>query len=217
MGGFADFGDFAATALTYPAVVFTFPLAVVVIFWLFSLVFGIGGSVADSPEPGSAGAVGGALAALGVGGVPAAVPVSLVIALGWFASMAGAELIESGPARALVPVGALLVGWAGTWLLVLPLRKAFPAASGLYHEDFVGKVCIVRTSRVTSGFGQAEVDADDGGTAVIQGRAEGPEAAELTSGRRALIFAYEPDGAFFWVAPYDAGDLPDTDGNRALP
>jgi uncharacterized membrane protein YqiK len=142
--------------------------------------------------------------------VPAAVPVSLVIALGWFASMAGAELIESGPARALVPVGALLVGWAGTWLLVLPLRKAFPAASGLYHEDFVGKVCIVRTSRVTSGFGQAEVDADDGGTAVIQVRAEGPEAAELTSGRRALIFAYEPDGAFFWVAPYDAGDLPDT-------
>ncbi|TDC77201.1 DUF1449 family protein [Streptomyces hainanensis] len=197
-------GDFFDTATHFPAVVFTFPFVVVLAFWLFSLVFGVGASVADSAEPTADGA-GGALSAIGLGGVPAAISVSLVIAVGWFAAMVGAELVEPAVGRALVVPAALLLGWLGARLLALLLRPVFMGERGVYHEDFVGRVCLVRTSTVTASFGQAEVTADDGGTAVIQVRAEGPEGEELTAGARALIFGYEPERAFFWVAPYDAG------------
>ncbi|WSA47689.1 hypothetical protein OIE51_19160 [Streptomyces sp. NBC_01803] len=199
-------GDFCSTALQFPAVVFTFPLGVVLAYWIFAVLFGVGTGVAEAAAgPEAPGGFAGGLALLGLGGVPAAVPVSLIIALGWFTAMAGTELLDAGWRRALTLPAALFAGWAGARLLVLPLRRTFPAEHGIYHEDFVGRVCVIRTGRVTAGFGQAEVAADDGGTSIIQVRAEGPEAAELTSGRRALIFGYEADREFFWVAPYDLG------------
>ncbi|WP_228081600.1 DUF1449 domain-containing protein [Streptomyces profundus] len=199
-------GDFFSTALDFPAVVFSIPLAVVLLYWLFALAFGVGAGDVDADVSADAGA-GGGFGWFGLGGVPLAVPLSLLVALAWFVSMAGAELIDEGVGQAVVPPVALFVGWAGSWLAVRPLRRLFRAESGIYHQDFVGRVCEVRTSRVTGGFGQAEVAADDGGTAIIQIRAEGPEADELASGHRALIYGYESDGGFFWVAPYDAGPL----------
>jgi hypothetical protein len=48
-------------------------------------------------------------------------------------------------------------------------------------------------------FGQAEVTAQDGSSAIIQVRQTGEHA--LTFGKRALIFDYDTDGEFFWVAP----------------
>ncbi|SOD65102.1 hypothetical protein SAMN06297387_12099 [Streptomyces zhaozhouensis] len=212
--------DFFSTALEFPAVVFSIPLAVVLLYWLFALAFGVGAGAVDAADGVADG--GGGFGWFGLGGVPLAVPLSLLTALAWFASMAGGELIDDEVGRALVPPAALVLGWAGAWLAVRPLRRLFEPESGLYHRDFVGRVCEVRTSRVTASFGQAEVTADDGGTAVVQIRAEGPEAAELAAGRRALIYGYEADGGFFWVAPYDAGPLdpgPDEPGpgrNRAL-
>ncbi|MDT0306354.1 hypothetical protein RM780_05185 [Streptomyces sp. DSM 44917] len=211
-----DLGDFAETALSFPAAVLTFPLAVVLLYWIFSVVFGVGASVGEDAAPGGeGGAFAGALALAGLGGVPPALPVSLVIAVGWFVAMAGTELLDPGwPRVATLPV-ALLAGWAGAAALVRPLRRAFAAERGIYHEDFVGRVCVIRTGRVTDRFGQAEVTADDGGTSVVQVRAEGPEAAELGAGRRALIFGYEPEGQYFWVAPYDSGESSPGE-NRAL-
>ncbi|WP_067225791.1 hypothetical protein [Streptomyces sp. NBRC 109706] len=199
-------GDFFSTALEFPAVVFSIPLAVVLLYWLFALAFGVGAGAVDADAPVDAGSAGG-FGWFGLGGVPLAVSLSLLVALAWFVSMAGTELIDDGVVRAFVPPVALFVGWAGSWLAVRPLRRLFVAESGIYHQDFVGRVCEVRTSRVTGGFGQAEVAADDGGTAIIQVRAEGPEAAELAAGHRAMIYGYEADGGFFWVAPYDAGPL----------
>ncbi|MDT0342916.1 hypothetical protein [Streptomyces litchfieldiae] len=207
--------EFFTTAAQFPAVVFTLPLAVVLLYWIFSILFGVGASVADTAEPGEPGGVAGALALAGLGGVPAAIPVSLVIAVGWFVAMTGTELLDAGWQRAAALPAALLGGWCGARLVVLPLRRAFPAEQGVYHQDFVGRVCVIRTGRVAHDFGQAEITADDGGTSIIQVRAEGPEAAELTAGRRALIFGYESDGAYFWVAPYDSGDLGPGE-NRAL-
>jgi hypothetical protein len=201
--------------MQFPAVVFTFPLAVVLLYWIFSVVFGVGASVADGAEPAEAGGFAGALALARLGGVPPTIPVSLVIAVAWFVSMAGTELLDAGWQRTLTLPAALVAGWGGAWLAVLPLRRVFVAETGIYHRDFVGRVCVIRTGRVSDRFGQAEITADDGGSSIIQVRAEGPEAEELTAGRRALIFGYETDGEFFWVAPYDAGDV-GPEENRAL-
>ncbi|MFJ6772737.1 hypothetical protein ACIQOV_17535, partial [Kitasatospora sp. NPDC091257] len=68
--------------------------------------------------------------------------------------------------------------------------------------DFVGRVCVIRTGRVTADFGQAEVTAEDGSTATVQVRTATPEPA-LTAGRTALIFDYDAEGEHFLVAPFD--------------
>jgi len=57
----------------------------------------------------------------------------------------------------------------------------------------------IRTGTVTGEFGQAEVTAQDGSSAIVQVRQTGEHA--LTHGNRALIFDYDTDGEFFWVAP----------------
>ncbi|MEU4119630.1 hypothetical protein AB0F71_34675 [Kitasatospora sp. NPDC028055] len=161
---------------------------------------GTGGGTADGGH--GAGHHGGVLDALGLGGVPATVAVSLLVALAWFVSLAGTVLTSGAPARGGVFVVALVASWAGTRVLVRPLRRLFPEDRPVTRGDFVGRVCVIRTGRVTADFGQAEVTAEDGSTATVQVRT--PQAdPELTAGRTALIYDYDADGEHFLVAPFD--------------
>lgn len=160
-------------------------------------------------EPGHGGA--GALATAGLGGVPVTVVLSLLVALSWFLTLAGSAALRGaglpgGPVRVLlllaVTAAALVGAWFGTWLLVRPLRRLFPHVRPPSREDFVGRLCVIRTGGVTDRFGQAEVAAPDGSTAVVQVRQTGGDT--FSSGSSALLYAYDPDGEFFWVAPFDA-------------
>ncbi|MFJ2865420.1 hypothetical protein [Kitasatospora sp. NPDC087314] len=152
---------------------------------------------------------GGVLGALGLGGVPVTVAVSLLVALAWFVSLAGTVLTSGAPARGGVFAVALVSSWAGTRLLVRPLSRLFPEDRPATRGDFVGRVCVIRTGRVTAEFGQAEVTAEDGSTATVQVRALTDEPG-LAAGRTALIFDYDADGEHFLVAPFDPAALPGT-------
>ncbi|MFH8381876.1 hypothetical protein ACH4E7_13150 [Kitasatospora sp. NPDC018058] len=149
-----------------------------------------------------AGHHGGVLDALGLGGVPVTVAVSLLVALAWFVSLAGTVLTTGAPARGGVFAVALVASWAGTRVLVRPLRRLFPEDRPTTRGDFVGRVCVIRTGRVTADFGQAEVTAEDGSTATVQVRVLDAEPG-LTVGRTALIFDYDVAGEHFLVAPFD--------------
>jgi hypothetical protein len=173
---------------------------------------------------------GGPLAAIGLGGVPATITLSLLIALAWFASLAGSVLAGGGtpvpPLAGAVLAGALAAAWLGTRLAIVPLRRVFREEPAASLRDFVGRTCVVRTGRVGVDFGQAEVTAEDGSSAIVQvrrhaldvapggtatGTATGAPAGAaepaLTAGSTALIFDFDPDGQFFWVMPY-AGPTP---------
>ncbi|MFC4532303.1 hypothetical protein [Sphaerisporangium dianthi] len=236
-------GEFVRTALGFPTVLFSFPLVVTVGYWILVLLGSAGIDMLDAGDAGEAGHGAGALSALGLGGVPATVTVSLLLAVAWFASLAGTALlgVPSVAARTAVLVGASLSAWLVTRVLVAPLRRVFAVHRSPSRDDFVGRTCVIRTGRVSSDFGQAEVRASDGSSAVIQVRqtqwpshapreglvaesaprggngfeppagdesAAGHERA-LRSGDTALIFAYDADGEFFWVTPYDAELEPD--------
>ncbi|GAA5004147.1 hypothetical protein GCM10025734_42170 [Kitasatospora paranensis] len=73
------------------------------------------------------------------------------------------------------------------------------------RRDFVGLGCVIRTGRVGPDFGQAEVRAADGSSAVVQVRQNRADAAAAGSGLRAgtsaLIYDYDAEGEFFWVMP----------------
>jgi hypothetical protein len=99
MDGFVD------AALSFPAVLFTPLLIIVVAYWAVV--------VAGGADPDAELGDGGLLAYAGLGGLPAAVPLSLLVAFAWFGSLAGA---------------VLLPGWIA---LVAALHRHARAAGGL--------------------------------------------------------------------------------------
>ncbi|MCX5205796.1 hypothetical protein OG897_30650 [Streptomyces sp. NBC_00237] len=191
--------EFLHAAAGFPTVLFTAALVVVVGFWLLVLV---GGADHDSFEGDVNTDV------LGFGGVPVSVSASLCIALVWFLSLTGsvigARAGAVGTGRTVVGAAVLLaavvLAWTLTRIAVRPLAKLFPDEPGPSRHDFVGLTCTIRTGRVDAGFGQAEVAAQDGSTAVVQVRQYGAEALAL--GSTGLLYAYDEDGEFFWVSPY---------------
>jgi hypothetical protein len=197
-------GEFVDAALAFPTVLFTFPLLVVVGYWVIVLFGGLGG---DDDDPG---AVGGFMAGIGLGGVPVSAVLSLLIAIAWFASLAGSTLLDRAQTPASLDTAlssamlaaAVACAWIVTRLLVVPLRRFLPNEIVPSRRDFVGRMCVIRTGRVTQDFGQAEVTAPDGSSAVIQVRQTGEE--PLSAGSTALIFDYDADQEFFWVMAYDA-------------
>jgi hypothetical protein len=187
-------GEFVDAALGFPAVLFTFLLVVVVGYWLLVLLGALDIEALDFDADGDV------LGGVGLAGVPVAVTASLLIAIAWFVSLAGTVLVGGVLLLAILAlVVAIAVAWFATRLLILPLRRLFPTAPEASRADFVGSVCVIRTGRVSQTFGQAEVTAADGSSAIIQVRQTGTDT--FAHGTAALIYDYDTDGEFFWVTP----------------
>ncbi|MEW2634176.1 hypothetical protein AB0903_21645 [Streptomyces sp. NPDC048389] len=211
--------EFLSTAFAFPTILFSAALAVVIFFWLLVLLGTAEHDSFDSDvEPSGIGTS-------GLGGVPVAVAASLLITIAWFTSLAGSVLLRRSdlagvPYAALacaVLAAAVLVAWVVTRRLVRTAAKLFPDERVPSRQDFVGMTCTVRTGRVDAGFGQAEVRASDGSTAVVQVRqldanGEGP----LATGSTGLLYQYDEAGEFFWVTPFTTiGELPGADSSNA--
>ncbi|MFD4030463.1 hypothetical protein ACFWVP_07970 [Streptomyces sp. NPDC058637] len=213
--------EFLSAAIAFPAVPFGAALIVVVCFWLLVLAGAAGHDSFDTDLDADA---------AGVAGVPVSVSVSLAVAISWFISLTGSILVVrsgvTGTARSLLHVvvlaGALLIAWGAVRMLVRRFRRYFPAQPPPSRQDFLGQLCTIRTGSVTADFGQAEVAAADGSTAVVQvRRLERPTASGsgdvedvFVAGSAGLLYAYDAEGEFFWVSPYDAALDP---GPRPLP
>jgi hypothetical protein len=182
---------FVTAALAFPAVLFSFLLMVVIGYWVLALV-----GVLDV-EDGDIGFF---------GGVPLPLSLSLLVAFSWFLGLVGTVLIDGVDTPLRVGLGfgvliAALVGGAlGTRLVVVPLRRVFAGAVPS-RQDFVGRVAVVRTSTVTEDFGQGEVAAADGASAIISIRLAGE--GNLGLGSRVVIYDYDSAGEFFWVSPLE--------------
>ncbi|MFK0235375.1 hypothetical protein [Streptomyces vinaceus] len=193
-------GEFSTAALGFPAALFSAALVVVIGFWLLVLVGGADHHGFDGHGHGDA---------VGAGGVPVTVAASLMIAIAWFTSLTGSVLVRrldpSGAVRAgldlAVLAAAMLLAWSVTRLLLRRLRVLFPDQPPPSRLDFIGVTCTIRTGSVSASFGQAEVAAADGSTAVVQVRQQGHD--DLRAGSTALLYAFDEDGEFFWVAPFD--------------
>lgn len=199
-------GEFVDAALSFPAVLFTFMLAVVVLYWLLVLLGTLDLDIGGGDDGGDDGDDG-FLDGIGLGGVPVTVTLSVLIVVAWFASIVGAIVLAAFDLVTFIHVllgigvlfAALVAGLLVARLVALPMRKLYVSGPEASRSDFVGRECVIRTGRVSADFGQAEVTAVDGSSAIIQVRQTGEH--ELFSGRRALIFDYDNDGEFFWVAP----------------
>jgi hypothetical protein len=172
--------EFVAAALAFPTVLFSLLVLVVLAYWLTVALVGMD---FDAPV------------------LP--ISLSMFVVVTWFAGLVGTVLTPEGKLRYAVLAGALLVGALATKILLIPVRNWTKPEKPASRNDFVGRTAIVRTTRVTENYGQAEVTADDGGTAVVQVRAA--KSTELTAGQTALIFDYDAEGEFFWVVDITTG------------
>ncbi|MDQ3405345.1 MAG: hypothetical protein M3548_18470 [Actinomycetota bacterium] len=205
-------GAFVDTVLRFPVVLFTFLLVVVIVFWLLVLA---GAFDADSVDSGDGFADG-----LGFGTVPLSIALSLMIVVAWFLSLVATVFIQdaalSPPITLVLSIAALLAALVAallvTRIVVLPLRRLFPEANVASRNDFVGLPCVVRTGSVDLTFGQAEVTAADGSSAIVQVRKAGDD--PLRAGGTAVIYDYDPVGEFFWISPMDTA-LPTPDSPTA--
>ena len=196
MGGFLD------AVLSFPTVVLTPLLVVVIGYWIVVIA---GGADPDTDaDGGDAGS--GPLAFLGLTGVPMSVIFSLLVVVAWFGSLAGAQLLTGWPMW-LVLIASIVAAWVVTRLALIGLSRVWPHATAASRTDFIGLTCVIRTGTVTRTFGQAEVHAPDGSSAIVQVRSPGDD--DLRAGSRALLFDVDPDGEFFWVVPADIALRPD--------
>ena len=161
----------------------------------------------DGGGDADAGGLSGFLGTLGLRGAPATVALSVLIAVAWFLSFSGSTLLRQHDlagfvADAGVLVGALVLAWLATRILLRPLRRLFRADPAASRSDFIGQMCVIRTGRVDEKFGQAEVTASDGSSALVQVRQTGEH--KLSAGSNALIYDYDADGEYFFVMPFGA-------------
>ncbi|GAA1033390.1 hypothetical protein GCM10009557_34980 [Virgisporangium ochraceum] len=198
--------EFIEATLAFPTALFSFLLVVAVGYWVVVLLslldldlFDAAGVDADGVAAADSG-IASAMTAAGLGGVPVTVVLTVLIAFAWFFSLAGNAFVGGIPlARAVVLPVALGGAYLGTRSIVVPVRRLLPHRPAPSRMDFVGRHCVVRTGQVGPDFGQAEVTADDGSTAIIQVRLAAYSLAD--AGWTALIYDYDAETEAFWITP----------------
>jgi hypothetical protein len=196
---------FLAAALSFPTVIFTVLLLFFALYALATLIgaadiesldgaFGLG----DADE----GLLDGALNALGVAGVPLTIFGGAATLFAWATSfLASRFLPDMLPMQILILLGAVVLGTAAAAAALRPLRSVFNSIEGPSKKEIVGKICTIRSLRVTDGAGTAEVE--DGGAGIIA-EVRCFRENELTLGSKAIVYDYDPEGGVYHVGPIDA-------------
>ncbi|GMU51759.1 MAG: hypothetical protein AMXMBFR33_09050 [Candidatus Xenobia bacterium] len=195
------------TVTTYPTVIFSGLLALLLVYWMVVLLGGLLGA-ADLDHNGIPDFLEHdlhlerLLEDLGLAALPLAPVLTLVALLGWGATCLVS--LSAGPLSAgwgsLVLLGVLLgVLWPAVWLArrMVPRREA-PMATR--RRSLVGKVGRVRSGCLTSVVGAVELR--DGGKILVEARlGEQYAEQELSSGSDVLLFDYDEGRGVFLAAP----------------
>lgn len=153
------------------------------------------------------GGLAGIIAALKLRSAPATVVLSLLVLFSWLFCVMGMQaalrVLPEGAlvyAKAAAFLGAPLLALPFTSLAVRPLARIFVPPKAAAKTDLIGKVCTIRTGKVTDRFGEAVLD-DGGAGLVVRVRVDTGEA--LSRGDQAVIVGYDEQSQEFTVAPME--------------
>lgn len=204
--------SFADALSSYPTIVYTVLLGVVLFYWLLALIgvvdvdaLGHGHFALDAD--GSADDVGDLaayLVAFGLNGVPFSVVVTLLVLVSWTLScLAGMWVMPLVPTAILQAVvgtvvlpASLAVAVPLTARAIRPLRGLFVTHRALSNTTLVGQTCVVLTGSVDENFGRAEVGTR-GASLNIRVWAATPNA--LAKGSLARIVEYDSAGERYLI------------------
>jgi len=202
--------SFFTVALTFPAVVFSALLAVILIYWLF-IILGVldidlfSEIAVFSSEEGSSLDF---LLPAGLVGAPFIVIISFLTLCAWILSMLGTYyFVLKMPALVWQILAGLGLLFISLWLaahvsvfLIKPLKPLFIVEESHAQGELVGKTCVISTLRVDEKFGQANYD-DKGAGLILSVRAKTPN--RLTKNTEVLIVAYDENENTYTVASID--------------
>jgi hypothetical protein len=178
-------GAFLNLIFAFPTAIFTALLGVVLIYWLLAIVglvdishghveletghVEISDVHASHTEITDVSGWASIVVALGLGGVPISIVVSLITLTSWFLSALGQEFLL--PLVPALPLGQVL-GWGAgiilglsafilsipfTAMAIRPLRRVFVTHNAVSNQSLVGQSCRIITLTVDEKFGRAEV------------------------------------------------------------
>lgn len=219
---------FLNAVATYPTVVLTVLLGVVVGYWIIALVTGVAFDSADAltgglkaAGDGVAGAIkgttealagggetdgghsdGGLLSLLGVGRVPVTITFSLMSLMAWTVCTLGTLWFEPGHfvSQSALLILSLVLGLLAASVLLRPLGRALDQSKPARRRDCLGQFCTITSGKVDGGFGTGHVD--DGG-AGLNVHVLCSKANALKKGDRALLVDYDPAKDVYEVEPID--------------
>jgi len=202
---------FLNEVFSFPTIIFTIPLIVLMLFWLMAFaglvdieIFDIdvdADADADADSDADA-AAGGWLESLGLNGVPLTVALTLVDLYAFaFTYLARKYLMPllDGMLTAtaigfIVAIFAVVIAIPVAAICCKPLRKVFHTHEAVSKKDLDGVICTVTTLTVTESFGQAT--ADDGMVYTV--RANTPN--DLCKGSRIVLLEYSKEHDSYIVA-----------------
>lgn len=169
---------------SFPTAIFTFILAICVLYWLFAVLGVVDIDVLDidldldtdldtGSDVSTTSAMAGVMLKFGLDGVPVTIIISFLSLFGWLGSYYSVHflspMVPQGLFHILFGILALIVAF---WLAVLTtslviklLRPFFQKVEQQTIKRVLGRIAIVRTSKVNSTFGEAMLN--DGGAGLI--------------------------------------------------
>src|SRR5690554_761236 len=218
--------EFVRIALTFPPVLFSFMLFVVVIYWIF-MVLGVldldlfdfdidldmdvdiaADGLADASIEAAADSTHGIFAAifsaLSIGRVPVTISASIFTLFGWAMSFAGVHYLENaignplgGLVKTAVFTATVILSLIVAGTVVRPMRGLFTTTTRRGQDTLIGQLVRVSTGRVDHKFGQATLE-DGGAGLILSIRCDDTE-NHLKRGQQALIVGYDEPSNVYYV------------------
>jgi hypothetical protein len=163
--------EFLVNISSFPVVIYTVALGVVIGYWLLSLVglFNLDALNADveiDTEISDLGAVAGLLTSLGLAGVPITIVISLLFLNGWFVCYFLSKFVPIFPdmlsiVEVIIDIMIIIISFAisifVSAIMVRPLKRLFKQIHiEPISRSAIGRTCRVRTTRVDESFGEVD-------------------------------------------------------------
>lgn len=197
------------TISVFPVVIYTVPLGICLVFWLFSLLGLFDLDFLDLDLDADVG-VAGLLATFGLAGVPITLSLSILFFFAWslslFATIWLLPLFDIAGQFILLIAGAVvlilsfIIAVFFTGKITRPLSKLFVTHEAQSNYSLVSKTCVVSSLKVTESFGQAKLD-DGGAGLILSVRADMPNL--LKKGDKALIYEYDNQKNIYFILKQD--------------
>ena len=189
---------FLAAAFAFPTVVFT---VLLIFFLLYAAATLIGAADIEwldhslGVDHVNDSVLEGVMSALGIAGVPITIFGGVTSVFAWLTSFTAARFLpDTLLINSAIAVASAILGLVAGSLAVRPLRGVFVTADAPRRNEMVGKVCTIRSLRVDSTSGTAEV-----GHMVAEVRCFRDNA--LTLGSQAIVYDYDAHEGVYHVGP----------------
>ncbi|NRA60180.1 MAG: DUF1449 family protein [Psychrobium sp.] len=208
--------ELLAVSTTFPTIVYSVILGIVLIYWLVGMIGLIDLDLApdidmnlDLDADSDIGGLSGFFLTFGISGIPFTIVISIISLIGWLVSFYSQlyllSLLPSGiiyyGAGAVTTVAIFYLSLPITAVLIKPLRGMFKSVEAVSSNKLVGSEATIATATVDYKFGQARI-MNAGAELLVDVRCD--EQYKFNLGDKALVIDYDPNSHSYVVVPFES-------------